>query len=87
MPLRSMRRPPKASRSGESWLPLMMKTRRLRAASCTGREYERHTLVWYVIGHWRNYGSGKRVFIQPYWKGALRNLKMSLDGRDREIVR
>lgn len=59
----------------------------LRAASCTGREYERHTLVWYVIGHWRNYGSGKRVFIQPYWKGALRNLKMSLDGRDREIVR
>ena len=59
----------------------------VRAASGTGREYERHTLVWYVIGHWRNYSSGKRVFIQPYWKGALRDLKMSLDGRDREIVR
>ena len=27
------------------------------------------------------------ITIQPYWKGALRNLKMSLDGRDREIVR
>lgn len=56
------------------------------AAYGTGREYERHTLVWYVIGHWRNYASGKRVFIQPYWKGALRHLKMSLDGRDREII-
>lgn len=50
------------------------------------REFERHTLVWYVIGHWRHYGDGKTVFIQPYWKGALREFRMSLDGRDREII-
>lgn len=56
------------------------------AAYGANREYERHTLVWYVIGHWRKYADGRRVFIQPYWKGALRRLKMSLDGRDRQIV-
>ena len=59
----------------------------IRAATYgEGREYERHTLVWYVIGHWRNYSNGKRVFIRPYWKGVLRQLKMELDGREREIV-
>ena len=57
-----------------------------QAAYGTSREYERRTLVWYVIGHWRKYADGRRVFIQPYWKGALRQLKMSLDGRDRQIV-
>lgn len=57
-----------------------------KAASGKGQEYTRHTLVWYVIGHWRNYANGKKVFIQPYWKGALRHLKMDLDGREREIV-
>ena len=57
-----------------------------QATCCSSREFERHTLVWYVIGHWRHYADGKRVFIQPYWKGALRQLKMSLDGRDRSIV-
>ncbi len=56
------------------------------AAGGTGQEYTRHTLVWYVIGHWRNYANGKKVFIQPYWKGALRHLKMDLDGREREII-
>ena len=58
----------------------------LRAANGSGRDFERHTLVWYVIGHWRHYNNGKRVFVQPYWKGALREVKMSLDDRDREIV-
>lgn len=57
-----------------------------RAASGRGQEYTRHSLIWYVIGHWRNYANGKKVFIQPYWKGALRHLKMDLDGREREIV-
>ena len=50
------------------------------------REFERHTLVWYVIGHWRHYEDGRKVFIQPYWKGALRELRMSLDGRGRKII-
>lgn len=52
----------------------------------TGREFTRHTLVWYVIGHWRCYADGRKVFIQPYWKGALRELKMNLDDREREIA-
>ena len=50
------------------------------------KKFERHTLVWYVIGHWRNYKNGKKIFIQPYWKGALREMKMNLDEREREII-
>ncbi len=57
-----------------------------RAAHGEGKAYNRHTLVWYVIGHWRKCSNGKKIFIQPYWKGALRHLKMDLDGREREIV-
>lgn len=57
-----------------------------RAACGENREFNRHTLIWYVIGHWRHYASGKKVFIQPYWKGALRHLKVDVDGRKREIV-
>ncbi|HCU2976164.1 hypothetical protein ACTGZ3_11015 [Clostridioides difficile] len=46
----------------------------------------RHTLVWYVIGHWRKLANGTKQFIKPYWKGPLRELKMALDDREREIV-
>ena len=46
----------------------------------------RHALVWYVIGHWRVYESGKKVFIKPYWKGALRDLKSAAETREREII-
>lgn len=28
--------------------------------------------LWYVIGHWRNYKSGKRIWIDGYWKGEDR---------------
>ena len=45
----------------------------------------RKCLVWYVIGHWRQYKSGKRVFIQGYWKGQLRDIKRNLDERERVI--
>ena len=47
---------------------------------------ERKTLCWYVVGHWRTYkNTGKKIFIQPYWKGPLRETKQNLDlGRDRE---
>ena len=47
---------------------------------------ERKTLCWYVVGHWRTYKkTGKKIFIQPYWKGPLRETKQNLDlGRDRE---
>ena len=51
-----------------------------------GASVERHTLVWYVIGHWRTYkNSGKKIFIKPYWKGPLRELKQNLDERERVI--
>lgn len=29
--------------------------------------------VWSVMGHWRNYKSGKRVWIAPFLKGKARN--------------
>lgn len=46
----------------------------------------RHTLSWYVIGHWRHYKSGKNTFISGYWKGPLRDLKRNIDaGRNRII--
>ena len=45
------------------------------------------TLVWYVCGHFRHYKNGNTIFIQPYWKGALREVKRNLDeGRDRELA-
>lgn len=47
----------------------------------------RHTLCWYVIGHTRHYKSGKKVWIDGYWKGPLRNTKKNLDdGRERIIT-
>lgn len=51
--------------------------------------YERKTLSWYVIGHWRTYKNGKRVFIKPYWKGILRDSKKYNDSdniRKRDVV-
>lgn len=50
------------------------------------KNYSRHALVWYVIGHWRTLANGAKSFVKPYWKGPLRELKMALPGRDREIV-
>ena len=49
------------------------------------RSINRKTLIWYVIGHWRNYKDGRRIFIQPYWKGALRETKMTEVPRERVI--
>lgn len=46
----------------------------------------RKTLAWYVIGHWRHYKNGHKVFIKGYWKGALREMKQNLDeGRKRGL--
>lgn len=45
----------------------------------------RHALIWYVIGHWRTYANGKKVFVQPYWKGALKDTKLA-ETREREII-
>lgn len=46
----------------------------------SGRKNARHTLVWYVIGHWRTLASGAKTFVSPCWKGPLRELKMAQDG-------
>ena len=47
---------------------------------------QRKTLCWYVIGHYRTYSNGKRVFVKPYWKGPLRETMRNQDeGRIREI--
>ena len=36
----------------------------------------RHCMLWPVHGHFRHYKkSGKTIFIQPYWKGELREAK------------
>lgn len=51
---------------------------------CGGRKFT--CLAWYVIGHWRTYASGKRVFVRPYWKGPLRDTKKNAPGDDRERV-
>jgi len=55
------------------------------------RGFIRRSMIWYVTGHWREYKkTGKRIFIQGYWKGALRNMKdeafANLEAREREIV-
>lgn len=51
-----------------------------------GDGFERKTLSWYVIGHWRNYRNGKKTFVNGYWKGPLRQAKMNSDsGRIREV--
>ena len=50
------------------------------------RKIERTALIWWVIGHWRFYKNGKKTFIQGYWKGKLRELKIPIPEREREIA-
>lgn len=54
------------------------------------RGFVRKAMIWYVTGHWREYKSGKRIFVQGYWKGALRHSKdatfKNLEPREREMV-
>lgn len=47
-------------------------------------KYKRKCLVWYVIGHWRTYKNGTKTFIQPHWKGVLRNIKKETDVEPRK---
>lgn len=43
---------------------------------------------WWVSGHWREYKSGKKVFIQGYWKGPFREFGNICEGepRERQII-
>ncbi len=45
------------------------------------REYERHIFGWTVRGHWREYKSGKRVWIKPQIRGD----KEQVEGKVYEI--
>lgn len=48
--------------------------------------FTRKTMAWYVIGHWREYKNGRRMFIKGHWRGPLREAKKSFDGgRVREL--
>jgi hypothetical protein len=49
------------------------------------RIFTRKTQCWYVTGHWREYKSGKKIFIQGYWKGISRDTKTA-DPRERELI-
>lgn len=53
---------------------------------CESSSIERKTMIWYVIGHWRDY-KGKKIFIKGYWKGPLRKMKghQCYDQTDRVI--
>lgn len=50
------------------------------------KNFSRKALIWYVTGHWRTYKNGNKVFINPYFKGALRETKKLSDMREREII-
>jgi len=41
------------------------------------KQIERHTESWKVRGHWRNFKSGKRVWINEYVKGNKEVNKVS----------
>ena len=41
---------------------------------------------WYVMGHWRTYHkTGKKIWIEGYWKGENRDKEMPTNTRIREI--
>ena len=56
------------------------------AITGNGKSRTYHALIWHVVGHWRQLPSGKKTFVKPYWKGALRSLKRNLDDVERQIV-
>jgi hypothetical protein len=39
-------------------------------------------LAWGVIGHWRNYKDGKRVWVNVYVKGKERDKPESYDSKE-----
>ena len=53
--------------------------------SCA-KPMNRRKLLWYEVGHWRNYKDGRSLFVRPYWKGALRYVKGIGDDRERTIA-
>ena len=58
----------------------------LESSTDSNRKYTRKTMAWYVIGHWRKLKSGKKIFVQPTWKGPFRDLKKNMNGDDRDRI-
>lgn len=52
----------------------------------TFRAIERKCQIWWVIGHWRTLKTGKRVFINGYWKGPQRDNLAAIEVRQRNLV-
>jgi hypothetical protein len=51
------------------------------------RKFTRRTLVWYVIGFWRDDPSKGKIFVKGHWRGPLKDLKKNLDKvRERDIA-
>ena len=50
------------------------------------KHHEIHEPIWWVQGHWREYKkTGKRIFIQGYWKGPDKYKKELTEPREREF--
>ncbi len=47
---------------------------------------KKHTLCWYVIGHYRHYQNGSKTWVSGYWKGPLHELKKNLDESRERIL-
>lgn len=39
------------------------------------RKNSRHSMCWYVRGHYRNYKSSKKTYIKPSWRGPMSQMK------------
>ena len=52
----------------------------------SNNKINRKCLCWYVIGHWREYKTGQKIFIQGYWKGALKETKRNYDDVRERII-
>lgn len=47
--------------------------------------YEMQCPCWGVVGHWREYKSGKRIWIKPYKKGKQRNNPSAYSPKEYQI--
>lgn len=57
----------------------------LSGGSGSGRHFKRHTMSWYVIGHWRKIGEDKKTFVKGHWRGPLRDMLSTEPHREREL--
>ncbi len=46
----------------------------------------RKTMIWYVAGYHRHNKDGTVVFVQPHWKGPLRDIQEAQNQRERKLI-